>query len=169
MKAQDYKDIKTNNTDTLKVMANNEIWWEKFYFWEKFKLKPIYKTEEDLEITQEKASASDIYYLENINYFYPRVNFSKSRKEFEGDGGTQHKSYFAGRFGFAERNDVWYRVIFDYNGRISEAYKMGYIISYKNVFSHNSKGDFIEEVKSNNKDEYPTDGQSGNFWYVFKS
>lgn len=29
MKAQNYKDIKTNNTDTLKVMANNEIWWEK--------------------------------------------------------------------------------------------------------------------------------------------
>ena len=27
MKAQDYKDIKITNTDTIKVMANNEIWW----------------------------------------------------------------------------------------------------------------------------------------------
>lgn len=34
MKAQDYKDIKTSNVDTVKIMANNEIWWqkeEKFY------------------------------------------------------------------------------------------------------------------------------------------
>lgn len=29
MKAQDYKDIKITNTDTIKVMANNEIWWQK--------------------------------------------------------------------------------------------------------------------------------------------
>ena len=29
MKAQDYKDIKVSNVDTVKVMANNEIWWEK--------------------------------------------------------------------------------------------------------------------------------------------
>lgn len=169
MNTKNVKDIKTSNVDTIKVMANNEIWWQKFYYWEKFKLKPIYKTEEDLEITQETVSESYIYYLQDINYFYPKVNFSKSRKVFEGDGGRQYKSYFVGRFGFAEINDVWYRVVFDYDGRISEAYKMGYIISYKNVFSHNSKGDFIEEVKSKNKNEYPTDGQSDNFWYIFKN
>lgn len=29
MKAQDYKDIKTSNLDTIKVMANNEVWWQK--------------------------------------------------------------------------------------------------------------------------------------------
>lgn len=29
MKAQDYKDIKIANTDIVKVMANNEIWWQK--------------------------------------------------------------------------------------------------------------------------------------------
>lgn len=29
MKAQDYKNIKINNVDTVKVMANNEIWWQK--------------------------------------------------------------------------------------------------------------------------------------------
>lgn len=27
MKAQDFKDIKTSNVDTIKVMANNEVWW----------------------------------------------------------------------------------------------------------------------------------------------
>lgn len=31
MKAQDYKDIKISNADTVKVMANNEIWWQKAY------------------------------------------------------------------------------------------------------------------------------------------
>lgn len=29
MKAQDYKDIKIANADTVKVMTNNEVWWEK--------------------------------------------------------------------------------------------------------------------------------------------
>lgn len=29
MKAQDFKDIKINSADTIKVMANNEIWWQK--------------------------------------------------------------------------------------------------------------------------------------------
>lgn len=29
MKAQDYKDIKISNVDTVKVMANNKIWWQK--------------------------------------------------------------------------------------------------------------------------------------------
>lgn len=29
MKAQDYKDIKTSNAGTVKVMVDNEIWWEK--------------------------------------------------------------------------------------------------------------------------------------------
>lgn len=29
MKAQDYKDIKISNADTVKVIANNEIWWQK--------------------------------------------------------------------------------------------------------------------------------------------
>lgn len=29
MKAQDYKDIKTSNVETVKVMSNNEIWWQK--------------------------------------------------------------------------------------------------------------------------------------------
>lgn len=28
MKAQDYKNIKINNADTVKVMANNEVWWQ---------------------------------------------------------------------------------------------------------------------------------------------
>lgn len=28
MKAQDYKDIKISNVDTVKIMANNEVWWE---------------------------------------------------------------------------------------------------------------------------------------------
>ena len=29
MKAQDYKDIKTSNAGTVKVMANSEVWWQK--------------------------------------------------------------------------------------------------------------------------------------------
>lgn len=29
MKAQDYKDIKISNVDAVKVMANNEVWWQK--------------------------------------------------------------------------------------------------------------------------------------------
>ena len=29
MKAQDYKDIKINNVDTVKVMSNREVWWQK--------------------------------------------------------------------------------------------------------------------------------------------
>lgn len=29
MKAQDYKDIKITNADTVKVISNNEIWWQK--------------------------------------------------------------------------------------------------------------------------------------------
>lgn len=31
------------------------------------------------------------------------------------------------------------------------------------------KGDFIEEVKSKNKKEYPINGEKGDYWYVFKN
>lgn len=169
MKAQDYKDIKTSNADTVKVMANNEIWWEKLYFWGKFKLKPNYKKEEDVEMTQEIVSGTEINEAIDISYLYPRVNFSKSRKVFEGSGELQYKDSYRDSFGFGERNGQWYKVFFSSDGLVSEAYKMGYKITYRNVFSHYSKGDFIEEVKSNNKDKYPINGQKGNYWYVFKS
>lgn len=169
MKAQDYKDIKITNADTVKVMANNEVWWEKFYYWEKFKRKSNYKKEEDIEITQEIVSGLDINYVYDITYFYPSVNFLKSRKVFEGSGEPQYGHSYSGGYGFGERNGQWYKAFFSSDGSISKAYKMGYKINYKNVFSHYSKGDFMEEVKSKNKNEYPFDGQSGNFWYVFKS
>ncbi len=31
-----------------------------------------------------------------------------------------------------------------------------------------TKGDYIEDVKAKNKNEYPRDGQKGDYWYVFK-
>ena len=39
---------------------------------------------------------------------------------------------------------------------------------WKTVFSHNEKGSKIDTVTSSNRNAYPSDGESGSYWYVYE-
>lgn len=148
------------------------VLWEKPHYWKKFKLKSNYEKEKNVEITQQEASQEELSYLVDVDYFYERLSFLKSEEEFQGDGVKEHRYKLGDGFGFvclkfAQSDDCWYKVTFYSDGSLSGAYRLGYRISYTDVFSHYSKGEFVEEVGAKDINAFPKDGQKGNFWYEF--
>lgn len=116
MKAQDYEKIKILNKDASKLLSQNEIIWQGYYSWSKFKLK-IAKT-----VLGTFDEFQDDYSLRSR---YPQYYKFETITPEPG-------KYLV--FGF------W-----------------------------RTKGDYIEDVKAKNKNEYPIDGQKGDYWYVFKN
>lgn len=79
MKAQDYKDIKISNVDTVKVMTNNEVWWKKPM--SEFRLNDLGWFNTTLSTDTNYARCS--CYLSAILKKYPKIN--KYSVKFNGD------------------------------------------------------------------------------------
>lgn len=106
--------IKNSNINIKKVLSQNQIIWQGYYSWGKYKLKIV---EEVIGTFNEFKS--DSYLRERYPQYY----------KFECVTPELGKYLFYG---------------------------------YRKV-----KGDYIEEVKSKNKNEYPVSGEKDGYWYEF--
>lgn len=116
MKAQDYGKIIMLNKDASKLLSQNEIIWQGYYSWGKYKLKIV---EEVIGTFDEFKS--DSYLKERYPQYYKFETYTPELGKY-------------------------------------------LVYGYRKV-----KGDYIEDVKAKNKNEYPINGQKGEYWYVFKS
>lgn len=150
MKAQDYKDIKVSNVDIVKVMANNEVWWEKMYRWNKYNLKPVYKT-----VKRKNERWVEVSRLPNEPmYSYVLLKTSDELRDLISGSSAKDK--------YTE-----FRSRVDSNFILIEGKEVVEVTD--NVIDHYIQGDFIGEVQSTNKSQYPSNGKSGNYWYVLKN
>lgn len=106
--------IKNSNINIKKVLSQNQIIWQGYYSWGKYKLKIV---------------------EEVIGTF----------NEFKSD------SYLSGR----------YPQYYKFECVTPELGKYLFY-GYRKV-----KGDYIEDVKAKNKNEYPVSGEKGGYWYEF--
>lgn len=73
---------------------------------------------------------------------------------------------------FFQINDKFYKVYMyswagAYNGISRDFCELYTDKELQKEFSHYSKGTFIQEVKSTNKNEYPINGIKEDYWYEF--
>lgn len=108
------KSIKNSNINIKKVLSQNQIIWQGYYSWGKYKLKIV---EEVIGTFDEFKS--DSYLGERYPQYY----------KFECVTPELGKYLFYG---------------------------------YRKV-----KGDYIEDVKAKNKNEYPINGDKSGYWYEF--
>lgn len=108
------KSIKNSNINIKKVLSQNEIIWQGYYTWGKYKLKTV----------EEVVGSFD---------------------EFKSD------SYLE------ERYPQYYKF-----ETITPELGKYLVYGYRKV-----KGDHIEDVKAKNKNEYPSNGYKGSYWYEF--
>lgn len=109
------KSIKNSNINIKKVLSQNEIIWQGYYTWGKYKLKTV---EEVVGIFDEFKF--DSYLEERYPQYYKFETITPELGKY-------------------------------------------LVYGYRKV-----KGDYIEYVKAKNKNEYPINGQKGDYWYVFK-
>lgn len=87
--------------------------------------------------------------------------------------GTKSRTDAPGKYYF-EQDGKFYKAsvgkIADNYGEYSihyNIYELYVFVEPESKFSHYSKGEFIEEVKSKNKNEYPINGDKSGYWYEF--
>lgn len=116
METKSIKNIKNSKSNIKKALSKNEIIWQGYYSWKKYKLKIV---EEVIGTFDYYRSDSDL--LRAYPQYYKFETYTPELGKY-------------------------------------------LVYGYRKV-----KGDYMEEVKSKNKKEYPINGQKGDYWYVFKS
>lgn len=163
------KSIKNSNINIKKVLSQNQIIWQRPYKWKKYKLQSNY-TYVNREVIKE-MDAKDIDWDERVNTtVYTHADIVNHMIVLQGNSMYYYDiAYNPGKW-YTKEGYYYYSIEVYYtsgNIRHVDTRELYIDAEYKKVFSHYSKGEFIEEVKSKNKNEYPVSGEKGGYWYEF--
>ena len=145
------KKVMLGNIEIKRIMSERGgVLWERMYRWNKYNLKPVYKTvkrknERWVKITQLPNESTYRYILNKT---------SDELRDMISDSSVKYK--------YKE-----FRSRVDSNSIVIEGKEVVEVTD--NVIDHYIQGDFIGEVQSTNKSQYPSNGKSGNYWYVLKN
>lgn len=161
------KSIKNSNINIKKALSKNEIIWQRYYSWKKYKLQSNYTSYNVEKIGERETS----------NIKYPYEGYSRA-SVVDGKIVLSEKItimdspgiYYFEQYGKFYKADI-YELSNGDGGYTTfrDTYELYVYTGTEQEFSHYSKGEFIEEVKSKNKNEYPINGEKNGYWYVFKN
>lgn len=126
------------------------------YKWGKYDLKGNYRTKQVLADTSNYANTTTSNSKEEIASLFP-------------SGSKKWGDLTSGDIINFHRNEVF--VVSGINHTTASNITLSgswYKLEYKSEFSHWSRGSKIDTVKSENRNAYPNDGQSGNCWYTYE-
>ena len=161
------KSIKNVSINIKKVLSQNQIIWQGYYSWEKYKLQSNYTYHGVEKIGEREAR--------NIELPYEGYSLASVVDGQIVLSGTKSITVTPGIYYF-EQYGKFYKVDIYQLGNgdggyttFRDTYELYVYTGTEQEFSHYSKGEFIEEVKSKNKNEYPINGEKNGYWYVFKN
>ncbi len=126
------------------------------YKWGKYDLKGNYRTKQVLADTSHYANTTTENSKEAIASLFP-------------SGSKKWGDLTSGDIINFHRNEVF--VVSGIKGTYNQQIILNgswYKLEYKSEFSHYSKGSKLGTVTSENRNAYPNDGQSGNYWYTYE-
>ena len=141
------------------------VLWQRPYKWKKYKLQSNYTYH-----NVEKIGERDARNIDHPYYGYSRASVVSGKIVLSGE---QRSISPTGIFYF-EQDGKFYKVdiyklvnIYGEYTTYRDTYELYVYMGTEQKFSHYSKGEFIEEVKSKNKNEYPINGDKSGYWYEF--
>lgn len=157
--------VVVGNVEIKRIFSRGGVIWQRPYKWKKYKLQSNY-TSYDVEKIGEK-------YIKNFDYpyeGYSGVSIVNGKIVLSGE----KRQIFPNGIYYFELDGKFYKVdvyeLSDGYGKYTtfrDTYELYIYKGTEQEFSHYSKGEFIEEVKSKNKNEYPSNGYKGSYWYEF--
>ena len=175
------KRVTVGNTDIQRIMCGGGILWQKIYRWKKYR---IINGTKDVVVSVTKTSINPPIDINEYD-FSLRARKYKGYRDYEIKDGEIvliapiHSLANSGNIGslgssiYSKVNNKFAkgRVIEKRNGGGSAMLKYvrftDYLLPKKEQVPNVSKGSYVSEVVSYNKNEYPDNGERDDFWYEF--